>query len=219
MSEVSSNILRGKKVLVTAGPTREFIDAVRFISNPSSGKMGLAMAHGAKELGAEVTFVHGNISVRVPQNEFNEVVKITSAADLFDAVTSRYASHDVIIMAAAVSDFTPLNQVNHKIKKTDTSEQIMLKPTRDILKWLGEHRKSHQTLIGFAMETDNLEAETERKRASKNADWICGNLLNGKESGFEVDTNTILLKGRARQHMLTGSKRQVAIDILRFIFT
>lgn len=210
-------VLAGKRVLVTAGPTREFIDAVRFISNPSSGKMGVAMAIAAKSMGAEVTLIHGKMSSSIPGDIPSE--EIVSAEELFDAVTTVSDTYDVIIMAAAVSDFTPIHQVNHKIKKTDASEQIMLKPTRDILKWLGEHRKSHQTLIGFAMETDNLEAETERKRASKNADWICGNLLNGKESGFEVDTNTILLKGRARQHILTGPKRQVAEDILRFIFT
>jgi phosphopantothenoylcysteine decarboxylase/phosphopantothenate--cysteine ligase len=122
-------------------------------------------------------------------------------------------------MAAAVSDFTPVSQVNHKIKKTDAAEQLMLKPTPDTLKWLGENRRDGQTLIGFAMETDNLEAEVERKRVSKKADWICGNLLNAPGSGFEIDHNTILVKGRASQHLLTGSKKEVAKGILSYIFT
>lgn len=209
--------LKGKRVLVTAGPTREFIDAVRFISNPSSGKMGIAMAEAARAMGAEITLIHGKLPAPVPP-ELNPS-EIVSAQELFEYVSAVSANFDVIIMAAAVSDFTPLSQVNHKIKKTDASEQLMLKPTPDTLKWLGENRKEHQVLIGFAMETDNLEAEAERKLVSKKADWICGNLLNAPNSGFETDDNTILLKGRASQHLLTGSKREVALGILKFIFT
>ncbi|KPP95149.1 MAG: bifunctional phosphopantothenoylcysteine decarboxylase / phosphopantothenate--cysteine ligase CoaB-C [Bacteroidetes bacterium HLUCCA01] len=213
----ASSPLSGKRVLVTAGPTREFIDAVRFISNPSSGKMGLAMAEASREMGAEVTLIHGPLAIPIPDGI--NARSIISANDLFEAVSAQFATYDVIIMAAAVSDFSPEEQVNHKIKKTDAAEQLLLRPTPDTLKWLGENRREGQVIIGFAMETDNLEAEVERKLQTKNADWICGNLLNAPNSGFESDENTILLKGRASQHLLTGSKLVVARKILTEIFT
>lgn len=213
----ASTTLAGKRVLVTAGPTREFIDAVRFISNPSSGKMGIAMATAALEMGADVTMIHGPLAVPIPNGI--KAQPIISANELFEAVSSQYGQYDVIIMAAAVSDFSAAEQVNHKIKKTDAAEQLMLRPTRDTLKWLGENRREGQLMIGFAMETDNLEAEVERKLQSKKADWICGNLLNAPKSGFGSDENTILLKGRASQHLLTGSKLEVARKILNVIFT
>jgi phosphopantothenoylcysteine decarboxylase / phosphopantothenate---cysteine ligase len=209
-------LLPGKKVLVTAGPTREYIDAVRFISNPSSGKMGIALAEAARNMGAEVTLVHGSIAVPLPTDV--KTIPIVSAQDLFQTVSSCSKEFDVIIMAAAVSDFTPISQVNHKIKKTDAAEQLMLKPTPDTLKWLGDNRRPGQILIGFAMETSNLEAETERKRVSKNADWIAGNLLNVPGGGFGSDENAVYLKSEQSSRLINGTKKEVAEDILVTIF-
>jgi phosphopantothenoylcysteine decarboxylase / phosphopantothenate---cysteine ligase len=204
-------LLSGKKILVTAGPTREFIDAVRFISNPSSGKMGIAMAEAARDLGGEVTLVHGTISEQLPAEV--KTISIVSANDLFNLVSEMASEFDVIIMAAAVSDFTPAERVIHKIKKGASDEHLKLIPTPDTLKWLGEHKRAGQLLVGFAMETDNLEAETERKRVAKNADWIAGNLLNTPGSGFQTDDNAIYLKGAVSSYLFRGSKKQIALEM------
>ncbi|MCH8494661.1 MAG: bifunctional phosphopantothenoylcysteine decarboxylase/phosphopantothenate--cysteine ligase CoaBC [Balneolales bacterium] len=208
----SDQILKGKRVMVSAGPTREYIDAVRFISNPSSGKMGVALAEAARSMGAEVTLFHGKLAVALPTGVKH--VAFTSAQDLFDAVSARSDEFDILIMAAAVSDFTPIEKSDKKIKKSVADTNISLKPTPDTLKWLGEHKHDGQLLIGFAMETENLEAEVDRKRREKNADWIAGNLLNAPDSGFEGDENTILLKSADEAHLLKGTKREVARQIL-----
>jgi len=215
-SDPYSSLLKGKKVLVTAGPTREFIDAVRFISNPSSGKMGVAMAKAAAQMGAEVHLIHGKISVPIPQDI--KKTEIVSAADLFEEVKSEFDESDVVIMAAAVSDFTPETTVTHKIKKSSADQEIKLKPTVDILKWLGEHRGDNQVLIGFAMETENLETEIIRKREQKNADWIVGNLLTQDGAGFETDTNHVIVQGRDSKFSSSGTKIDVAREILIKLF-
>jgi phosphopantothenoylcysteine decarboxylase/phosphopantothenate--cysteine ligase len=210
------DLLKGKKVVVTAGPTREFIDAVRFISNPSSGKMGLAMAMAALDMGADVTFIHGKIHLPIhPELKSTEIV---SADDLFNAVQQEQKSADVIIMAAAVSDFTPAQKVSHKIKKSEADHKIELMPTTDILSWLGDHRKDGQTIIGFAMETGNLEKEVQRKLDSKKSDWIIGNQLNKAGSGFETDTNHVLAIGKEKRFLASGTKSDVAREILTQIF-
>jgi phosphopantothenoylcysteine decarboxylase/phosphopantothenate--cysteine ligase len=214
---VASALLKGKRVLVTAGPTREYIDAVRFISNPSSGKMGVAMATAAAELGAEVTLIHGKISLDTRSMPFKSI-EITSAGDLFKEVHDLYQQFDVVVMSAAVSDFTPLATSDKKIKKTEASREIKLKPTVDILKWLGENRVDGQKLIGFAMETNNLESEVRRKLTEKKVDWIVGNLLNQPESGFEGDNNSVLVVGVNVHFSLSGSKQVVAKQILEKIF-
>ncbi len=211
-----ANLLTGKKVLVTAGPTREFIDAVRFISNPSSGKMGVAMAKAAAQMGADVHLIHGKINIPIP-SDINHTA-IVSAGDLFDTVKSNSDDSDIVIMAAAVSDFAPETSVSHKIKKSAADHEIKLRPTVDILKWLGEHRKDGQTLIGFAMETENLETEIVRKREQKNADWIVGNLLTQEGAGFETDTNHVIVQGRNTKFSTTGTKIDVAREILVKIF-
>jgi phosphopantothenoylcysteine decarboxylase / phosphopantothenate---cysteine ligase len=211
-----ASLLSGKKVIVTAGPTREFIDAVRFISNPSSGKMGVALAKAAVQMGAKVHLIHGKISIPIPI-DINHT-EIISAADLFEKVKDEYAEADIVIMAAAVSDFTPETSVSHKIKKSSADTEIKLKSTVDILKWLGEHRKDGQSLIGFAMETENLESEIARKLEQKKADWIVGNLLTQDGAGFETDTNHVVVHGRTSKFSSTGTKTDVAREILIKIF-
>ena len=209
--------LTGKKVLVTAGPTREHIDPVRFISNPSSGKMGFAMAEAARDLGADVTLIHGPVSIPLPSGV--KSIAIESAEELFDEVQKNKQS-DVVVMAAAVSDFTPANYQDQKIKK-DSKEQaseIKLKSTQDILKWLGEHKANGQVLIGFAMETENLIENASKKLANKNADWIIANSLSEKDSGFGVNTNTVHVLGVDHNKEISGSKKEVAKEILGYIF-
>ncbi len=207
--------LTGKKVLVTAGPTREFIDPVRFISNPSSGKMGFAMAEAAQRLGAEVKLIHGPVSIPLPEGIYSEA--IVSAKDLFIA-TQNHADADIIIMAAAVSDFTPSTTHPHKVKKSDGEQSISLSKTQDILAWLGEHKQQNQTLIGFAMETQNLVENATRKLHDKKVDWIVANSLSDKGAGFSVDTNHVQLLGRESNTSFKGTKQEVAELVLAHIF-
>ena len=217
-SEIISSIegpLKGKKVVVTAGPTREFLDPVRFISNPSSGKMGFAMAEAAKRLGAVVKLIHGPVTAPVPEGIHSTA--ITSAADLFEAVKSQ-TDADIVIMAAAVSDFTPTQTFEQKIKKETGSNSIELKKTQDILAWLGEHKKKNQILIGFAMETEDLIQSATKKLTKKNADWIIANSITVKGAGFGVDTNHVHLISKNSQTEFQGTKQDVAELILGKIF-
>ncbi|MDZ7807853.1 MAG: bifunctional phosphopantothenoylcysteine decarboxylase/phosphopantothenate--cysteine ligase CoaBC [Gracilimonas sp.] len=207
--------LTGKKVIVTAGPTREHIDPVRFISNPSSGKMGIAMAEAAKNMGADVTLIHGPISA--PKPDDIHCIKITSAANLFKAIKD-YQDADVIIMSAAVSDFTPDQVHNQKIKKTAADENIQLKKTQDILAWLGDHKKEEQVLIGFAMETEDLIENATKKLQNKNADYIIANSLTETGAGFESDSNSVHLLGNDSDRQFKGLKKDIAIEILNTIF-
>ncbi|MEX0823607.1 MAG: bifunctional phosphopantothenoylcysteine decarboxylase/phosphopantothenate--cysteine ligase CoaBC, partial [Balneolaceae bacterium] len=162
--------LTGKKVLVTAGPTREFLDPVRFISNPSSGKMGIAMADAARALGGEVILLHGPVSTAIPDRLRTD--SFTSADDLFERV-KKQADADIVIMAAAVSDFKPAKRESHKVKKDLAELSIELAANPDILEWLGNRKKKGQILIGFAMETENLKENAKAKLKKKNLDWIC----------------------------------------------
>ncbi len=209
--------LAGKKVLVTAGPTREHIDPVRFISNPSSGKMGFAMADAAYSMGGEVTLIHGPVSLSPPAGV--KTVEIESTSDLFEEVKA-HAGADVVIMAAAVSDFTPADKHRHKVKKEsgEGPKDIKLKQTQDILAWLGERRKKDQILIGFAMETENLVENARKKLKKKHLDWIAANSLSEKDSGFESDTNTVHLLGAEQEFTFSGAKKEVAQKILRAVF-
>lgn len=181
----------GKKVLVTAGATRESIDPVRFITNHSSGKMGFALAKAAMLRGAEVTVVAAHTDVAPPR--FVEVVPVMSAADMFEAVTSRAGECDIIIKAAAVADYTPETVADSKVKKCDADLSIPLKRTQDILKYLGSHKKNGQFLCGFSMETDNVLENSRKKLLGKNCDMICANSLRREGAGFGVDTNVITL--------------------------
>ena len=183
--------LAGKRVLVTAGATREPIDPVRFISNHSSGKMGFAVARAAMLRGAEVTLVCGHADAAPPP--FVKLVKIGTAQEMFEAVTAAAPDMDIIIKAAAVADYTPVTTADSKIKKKDGDMSIPLKRTQDILKYLGEHKRPGQFLCGFSMETDNVLENSRKKLAAKNADMICANSLRTAGAGFGTDTNIITL--------------------------
>ena len=183
--------LTGKKVLVTAGATRESIDPVRFITNHSSGKMGFAMAKAAMLRGADVTVVAAHTEVEPPM--FVNVVKVQSAEDMFNAVKSRLNDTDIVIKAAAVADYTPVSTADHKIKKSDNDMSISLKRTTDILKYIGENRREGQVICGFSMETDNVIENSRKKLISKTCDMICANSLKKDGAGFGTDTNIITM--------------------------
>lgn len=213
--ELKEGPLANKKVVVTAGPTREFIDPVRFISNPSSGKMGIAMARAAQKMGGEVSVIHGPIQVSIPKGLSS--TEITSAHDLFEAV-KKQADADVIIMAAAVADFTPADTSRQKVKKDQADSSLSLQKTTDILSWLGENKQNGQILIGFAMETERLIERAKEKRERKNIDWILANSIADKENGFATDTNTIIALGKQDKQTFSGDKEKIAEQILNMIF-
>ena len=203
----------GKRVLVTAGATREAIDPVRFITNHSSGKMGFAIAKAAMLRGAKVTVVAAHTDVAPPP--FVEVVPVKSAEDMFNAVTARVEEADIIIKAAAVADYTPVAVAEGKMKKSDGDLAIPLKRTKDILKYLGAHKKEGQFLCGFSMETDNVIENSRKKLTSKNCDMICANSLRTAGAGFGGDTNVITLITREWERELAlMSKENAAHAIL-----
>ena len=205
--------LAGKRVLVTAGPTVEAIDPVRFISNHSTGRMGYSLARVAMERGAEVTLVTGPTFIPVPR--FVKVVEIQSAQEMFEAVTAVSDVQDIIIKAAAVADYTPVSAASEKIKKADRAGAIELKRTVDILKYLGEHKKENQFLCGFSMETENMLANSRKKLESKNLDMVIANNLKVEGAGFGVDTNVITIITKEQDTELPlMSKEEAAIAIL-----
>ena len=183
--------LSGKRILVTAGATREAIDPVRFITNHSSGKMGIAVARAAMQRGAQVTLVCGHCEAKPPM--FVDVVNVESAQEMYEAVTSRAAEQDIIVKAAAVADYTPASTSDHKLKKSDSDMNIVLVRTKDILRALGEKKRAGQLICGFSMETDNMLENSRKKLESKNCDMICANSLRTEGAGFGVDTNVITL--------------------------
>ena len=195
--------LTGKKVLVTAGATREAIDPVRFITNHSSGKMGIAIAKAAMLRGADVTLVAAHTDVAYPK--FVRTIPVVSAEDMFNAVTENMAEQDIIIKAAAVSDYTPVSVADSKLKKKDGDMTIELKRTKDILKYLGENKKEGQFICGFSMETDNVIENSKAKLEKKNCDMICANSLRTAGAGFGVDTNVLTV--------ITKDK-EIAFDIM-----
>ena len=183
--------LEGKKVLVTAGPTQEAIDPVRYITNHSSGKMGYALAKAAMLRGAEVTLVSGPCSITPPP--FVKVVPVVTAKDMFDAVTSVSAEQDIIIKAAAVADYRPIKVFDEKVKKKDEEMSIALEKTDDILNYLGEHRTKEQFLCGFSMETQNMLGNSRAKLGKKHLDMVAANNLKVEGAGFQGDTNVLTL--------------------------
>ncbi len=183
--------LVGKKILVTAGPTREALDPVRFISNRSTGKMGYAIAKQAMLRGAEVTLVSGPVSIAPPP--FVELISVTSAQEMFKTVQERYADMDIIIKTAAVADYAPADCHAEKIKKTEADLSVPLKRTTDILAWLGEHIDQKQVLCGFSMETKDVLENSKQKLLRKNADLIAANSLRDEGAGFGTDTNRLTL--------------------------
>lgn len=183
--------LVGKKILVTAGPTREAIDPVRYITNHSTGKMGYALAKQAMLRGADVTLVTGPVELTPPP--YVRVVPVSSAKDMFDAVTAVSDEQDIIIKAAAVADYRPATVASEKVKKSDDTLSIELERTDDILKYLGEHKKDSQFLCGFSMETEHMLENSRAKLIKKNLDMIAANNLKIKGAGFGTDTNIITL--------------------------
>ena len=206
----------GRKVLITAGATRESMDPVRFITNHSSGKMGFSLAKECMLRGAEVTVVKANTTAKAPG--FVDIVPVSSAADMFDAVTKLAEEQDIIFKAAAVSDYTPVNVSDQKVKKKDGDLSISLKRTQDILKYLGEHKKEGQILCGFSMETENMIENSRAKLEKKNADLIVANNLKEAGAGFGCDTNVVTLISREETRQLEiMSKDDVARAIVDYI--
>ncbi len=205
--------LAGKRVLVTAGATRERLDPVRFITNHSSGKMGIAVAKAAMLRGAEVTLVKAHTDVPAPL--FVKCVHVESAEDMFRAVAELAPAQDIIVKAAAVADYTPLEVADQKMKKSDGDLSIPLRRTTDILKYLGEHRTASQVLCGFSMETEHMHENSRKKLISKNCDMICANSLTAPDAGFGTDTNRITLITReACEELPLLSKEAAAHRIL-----
>jgi phosphopantothenoylcysteine decarboxylase/phosphopantothenate--cysteine ligase len=183
--------LEGKKVLVTAGPTQESLDPVRYLTNHSTGKMGYAIAKMAMLRGADVTLISGPTSIPAPP--FVRLVKVVSAQDMFEAVATHAPHCDMIFKAAAVADYSPAEISDEKMKKKDGELSIPLKRTQDILKYLGENRVPGQIICGFSMETQNMIQNSREKLCKKNVDMICANNLKQDGAGFGVDTNIITL--------------------------
>ena len=205
--------LTGKKILVTAGPTRESLDPVRFITNHSSGKMGYAIAHAAALRGADVTLVSAPVSLTPPLGV--KLVPITSAHDLFCAVTAVSAEQDIIIKAAAVADYRPVSVSDEKIKKADNDLSLSLARTEDTLQYLGEHKPEGQILCGFAMETSDLENKARAKLKKKNLDMIVANNVKVAGAGFGTDTNVVtFITKDSTQQLEIMSKENVAMKLL-----
>ena len=205
--------MAGMNVLVTAGPTQESLDPVRFISNHSTGKMGYAIATNAMLRGANVTLVSGPTNIKKPP--FVNVINIKSAQDMFEAVTSNAAAQDIIIKSAAVADYTPENVSDEKVKKKDGDMAIPLKRTQDILKYLGEHKPEGQFLCGFSMETQNMLENSRAKLKKKNLDMIIANNLKVAGAGFGTDTNIVTMITKDEEIELPiMSKAEVASTIL-----
>ncbi|MGI6731684.1 MAG: bifunctional phosphopantothenoylcysteine decarboxylase/phosphopantothenate--cysteine ligase CoaBC [Anaerovoracaceae bacterium] len=208
--------MTGLNVLVTAGPTREMIDPVRYISNHSTGKMGYEIAKHCMQRGANVTLISGKTNIPTPS--FVQVIDVDSAKEMFDAVCDNYSNQDIIIKAAAVADYTPKTKSNDKIKKNTGDLSIELARTKDILEYLGHHKKPHQFLCGFSMETENLIVNSSKKLEKKHADMIVANNLNVEGAGFGTDTNvvTFITKDKVIDHPIM-SKEKLAEKLIDFI--
>ena len=204
--------LTGKKVLISAGPTQEALDPVRYLTNHSTGKMGYALARMAMLRGAEVTLVSGPTAIAPPP--FTKVVPIVSAQDMFEAVTANASDADYIFMAAAVADYTPRDYFDDKVKKSDGDMQIPLKRTQDILAYLGAHRTPGQVICGFSMETRNMLENSQNKLLKKNVDMICANNLKVPGAGFGVDTNVITLITRDQVVELPMLSKEAAANAI-----
>lgn len=203
--------LKGKKAMVTAGPTYEAIDPVRFIGNHSSGKMGVAIAQELKRRGAEVTLVTGQVTMSL--NGFKQI-PVTTAAQMYESCTTQ--DYDIAVMAAAVADYTPVEVADKKIKKTDGELTIVLKRTKDILATLGAQKKESQILVGFALETNNERESALRKLKEKNADLIVLNSLQDEGAGFGLNTNkaTLFFRNGTEKNLALKSKVALAKDIV-----
>ncbi len=211
------NDLAGKKILITAGPTYEKIDPVRFIGNYSSGKMGFALAEECARHGAEVTLISGPVSLSVQHPNIHRI-DVESAEEMFEAASRHYPNMDAAILSAAVADFTPAQRAQQKIKREKDDLILQLKPARDIARTLGEMKRSDQKLIGFALETNDEAENARQKLKRKNFDFIVLNSLNDKGAGFQHDTNkvTIISETDTFPYPLKD-KHEVAADIVRHL--
>ena len=208
--------LTGKNIMVTAGPTQEPVDPVRYLTNHSTGKMGYAVARVCSLRGAHVTLVTGQTSL--PRPLFVDTVEITTAREMFEAVTERFADQDIVIKAAAVADYRPKQVSAEKVKKSDDSLVLELERTDDILRYLGEHKKEKQFLCGFSMETENMLGNSRAKLAKKNLDMIVANNLKVPGAGFAGDTNVVTLITKDEETELPLlSKEETAVQILNKI--
>lgn len=208
--------MAGKKVLVTAGPTREAIDPVRYITNHSTGKMGYAIAQAAARRGAEVTLVSGPVNLKAPLGV--NLVPVTSAGEMFQAVTEASSSQDVIIKAAAVADYCPKYVGTEKTKKKDGDMNLEMERTDDILAWLGNHRQTGQVLCGFSMETENMLENSQAKLEKKHVDMIVANNLKTAGAGFGTDTNVVtIITKEGAEELAMMTKEQVAHQLLNRI--
>lgn len=210
--------LEGQTAMVTAGPTYQAIDPVRFIGNHSSGKMGIALAEELYMRGAEVTLILGPSAER-PRYKGITIQMVVSAEDMYQAAVHTFPQTDIAIMSAAVADYTPSNPAGEKIKKQQDAWTLELTRTKDILHQLGQDKRAHQCLVGFALETNNERAHALDKLKRKNADIIVLNSLNDKDAGFGVDTNTVTIFHRsgAELHVDVKSKQDIAADIVSFL--
>lgn len=208
--------LKGKKILVTAGSTQEPIDPVRYLTNHSSGKMGYAIAKVCSMRGADVTLVSGKTAIKPPL--FVDVVPVTTARDMYEAVTSRFDQQDIVIKAAAVADYRPKTISDQKVKKADGELSIEMERTDDILKYLGEHKREDQFLCGFSMETEHMLENSRKKLEKKNLDMIVANNVKVEGAGFAGDTNivTLITKDDETQLPLL-SKEETAVEIMNKI--
>lgn len=211
-----SSDLSGKKVLITAGPTYEKIDPVRFIGNYSSGKMGIALAEECANRGAEVTLVCGPVSsTLLPHRQGIRLIDVESAEQMYNACAELYPSMNAGILCAAVADFTPHNVADHKIKREGEDMILRLKPTKDIAAELGKTKRKDQLLVGFALETNDETTNAHLKLAKKNFDFIVLNSLNDKGAGFRTDTNKIsIITAKQQIDFPLKSKKEVAHDII-----
>ncbi|WP_113555339.1 bifunctional phosphopantothenoylcysteine decarboxylase/phosphopantothenate--cysteine ligase CoaBC [Staphylococcus aureus] len=212
-NRLANSSFQDKRALVTAGPTIEVIDPVRFVSNRSSGKMGYAIAEALRNRGAIVTLVAGPTTLEDPKDI--EVIHVQSAEEMFEQVTSRFDEQDIVVKAAAVSDYTPVDVLEHKMKKQDGDLSVSFKRTKDILKYLGEHKTS-QYLIGFAAETEDIENYAQQKLRKKNADVIISNNVGDMSIGFSSDDNelTMHFKNNEKVNIKKGKKVVLAAQIL-----
>ena len=208
--------LKGKKILVTAGPTQEPIDPVRYLTNYSSGKMGYAIAKVCSMRGAEVTLVSGKTAIKPPL--FVDVVPVTTAREMYEAVTGRSDRQDIVIKAAAVADYRPKTISEQKVKKTDGELSIEMERTDDILKYLGEHKRANQFLCGFSMETEHMLENSRKKLKKKNLDMIVANNVKVEGAGFAGDTNIVtLITGDDETQLPLLSKEETAVEIMNKI--
>ncbi|HKK17405.1 MAG TPA: phosphopantothenoylcysteine decarboxylase [Opitutales bacterium] len=202
------------RCLITAGPTREFLDPVRFISNPSTGKMGFALAEAAVDAGWTVDLVAGPVAMEEPDGAI--LYPVVTAEEMYHQVDALFDACDILIMTAAVSDFRPREKLAHKAKKDEAALTVEFERTIDILKTVGE-RKVHQTVVGFAAETDNVETYAREKLETKRLDWIVANEVGQSGAGFAADTNEVLLIGADGSFKKIGpaTKSAIAIELIQ----